>query len=161
MRRPRPMSDLPGWGSTSFWTLDPSFLPDSSCTDFQLTDAFCLNSEFKCLLAQKVNELQQQVATLTDNQINTDQRYNKVKQENAALQNNFKNGKSPSHSTQISFVPRRRLASSNDSLRTKNSCVLLRNANLPFKFETSGHQSKNLHVFDICMLVQKLLSPDS
>ncbi|GFQ99910.1 rab11 family-interacting protein 4A [Trichonephila clavata] len=112
-------------------------------------------------LNQKVNELQQQVATLTDNQINTDQRYNKVKQENAALQNNFKNGKSPSHSTQISFVPRRRLASSNDSLRTKNSCVLLRNANLPFKFETSGHQSKNLHVFDICMLVQKLLSPDS
>lgn len=38
-------------------------------------------------LNQKVNELQQQVATLTDNQINTDQRYNKVKQENAALQN--------------------------------------------------------------------------
>ncbi|GFS71255.1 rab11 family-interacting protein 4 [Nephila pilipes] len=38
-------------------------------------------------LNQKVNELQHQVATLTDNQINTDQRYNRVKQENAALQN--------------------------------------------------------------------------
>lgn len=38
-------------------------------------------------LNQKVQELQQQVATLTDHQVNTDQRYNKVKQENAALQN--------------------------------------------------------------------------
>ncbi|GIY69963.1 rab11 family-interacting protein 4 [Caerostris darwini] len=38
-------------------------------------------------LNQKVNELQQQVATLTDNQMNTDERYVKVKQENAALQN--------------------------------------------------------------------------
>ncbi|CAL1291315.1 unnamed protein product, partial [Larinioides sclopetarius] len=38
-------------------------------------------------LNQKVNELQQQVATLTDNQMNTDERYIKVKQENAALQN--------------------------------------------------------------------------
>ncbi|KAF8795885.1 Rab11 family-interacting protein 4 like protein [Argiope bruennichi] len=38
-------------------------------------------------LNQKVQELQQQVATLTDNQMNTDERYIKVKQENAALQN--------------------------------------------------------------------------
>jgi len=37
-------------------------------------------------LNQKVQELQHQVATLTDHQVNTDQRYNKVKQENAALQ---------------------------------------------------------------------------
>ncbi|CAL1300359.1 unnamed protein product, partial [Larinioides sclopetarius] len=36
---------------------------------------------------KQVNELQQQVATLTDNQMNTDERYIKVKQENAALQN--------------------------------------------------------------------------
>ncbi|XP_071040415.1 rab11 family-interacting protein 4A isoform X4 [Parasteatoda tepidariorum] len=38
-------------------------------------------------LNQKVQELQSQVATLTDHQVNTDQRYNRVKQENAALQN--------------------------------------------------------------------------
>ncbi|XP_054713965.1 rab11 family-interacting protein 3-like isoform X4 [Uloborus diversus] len=38
-------------------------------------------------LNAKVHELQQQVATLTDHQVNTDHRYNRVKQENAALQN--------------------------------------------------------------------------
>ncbi|KAG8194725.1 hypothetical protein JTE90_026375 [Oedothorax gibbosus] len=37
-------------------------------------------------LNQKVQELQHQVAALTDNQLDTDNRYNRVKQENAALQ---------------------------------------------------------------------------
>ncbi|XP_035218600.1 rab11 family-interacting protein 4B-like isoform X1 [Stegodyphus dumicola] len=74
----------------SFWTFDSFSSETDGCadgSDYCLADALCFSTDFKCLLAQKVQELQQQVATLTDHQVNTDHRYNKVKQENAALQN--------------------------------------------------------------------------